>query len=119
MNRLRLNSRNLSTQQKPDHIISGFLLVPPIYDLSQPFHTFFPNKTLTIPPNQNLHDGFDPVDFLVNLDHFQVHRPEIVSSQVSKDFAGQLTSNPQHIDLWEILKKMLRNKQGAYVPWGI
>lgn len=83
------------------------------------FPQLFLNKTLTIPANQNLCDGSDPVDFLVNLDHFQVHHPEIVSSQVAKDFAGQLTSNPQNIERLENLKKMLRKKQGADVPWGI
>lgn len=85
-----------STKTWSYHI--GIFVVSPDLWLVATFPHLFPNKALTITPDQNLRDGFDPVDFLVNLDQFQVHHPEIVSSQVSKDFAGQLTSNPQNID---------------------
>lgn len=73
--------------------------------------TSFPQQNPDNSP-QPKSNGSDPVDFLVNLDHFQVHHPEIVSSQVSKDFAGQLTSNPQNIDLWEKFEETSEKKKG-------
>ncbi len=52
VNLLRLKSLNLFPQQKPDHIVSRCLLVPPIYDLSQSFPHLSPTKPWQIPPTK-------------------------------------------------------------------